>query len=250
MKGIRKFYLIGLGAALAAVVLFCGWLTETLYVATMGTAAAVHRPRVVLDAGHGGSDGGAVGNGITEKEINLILAQKTELLCRIFGFEVVMTREEDISIHDPDKKTIRAQKNSDLHNRLEMMKEEGLCAVVSIHLNKFQESVIRGAQIFYSPNTPESEELAEIIQSSVRTFIQPDNGRKIKRADSALFLLYNSTVNPTVLVECGFLSNPGEAELLKSGEHQDKLAMTICYSLMKFNNREEGTIDGSEQGQE
>lgn len=245
----KIFYLLGLGLALIVGGVLFGWLSDTLYLATMSTAAQVHRPKVVLDAGHGGMDGGAVCSGITEKDINLILAHKTKVLCRIFGFDVLMTREDDISIHDSDKKTIRAQKNSDLHNRLKLMTEEGICAAISIHLNKYQQSSIWGAQVFYSPNTSQSEELADIIQENIRTYIQPKNHRKTKKADSALFLLYNNKVNPAVLVECGFISNPREAELLKTGEYQDKLAMVTCYSLIKFNNREEDIRNGSDEGE-
>ena len=243
-------YFICIGILVTATAFFCGWLTQRLYISTMGTTASVHRPRIVLDAGHGGIDGGATGNGITEKEINLILVEKTEMLCELFGFDVVLTRSEDISIHDPDKKTVRSQKNSDLRNRLEIMKEPGLCAAVSIHLNKFPQSSVKGAQVFYSPNLPQSKVLAETIQTNIHTYVQPENSRKIKKADSALFLLYNNSVNPAVMVECGFLSNPEEAERLQSGEHQDRLAMSLCYSLMKFNNLEEEYVDGSKQSEE
>ncbi|MEA5012103.1 MAG: N-acetylmuramoyl-L-alanine amidase [Angelakisella sp.] len=249
MRGKKRIYFLTMGFALAAAVLFCGWLTDTLYIATMQTTAAVNRPKIVLDAGHGGMDGGATGNGITEKDINLSLTNKTKTLCTLFGFDVIMTREEDVSIHDESKKSIRLQKNSDLHNRLEIMQQPGLCAVVSIHLNKFQQSAVHGAQMFYSPHLPQSKELAQMLQDNIRAYIQNDNNRKIKKADSTLFLLYNNKINPAILAECGFLSNPGEASLLKTEEYQDKLAMAICYSLMKFQNREEGIIGGSEQGQ-
>ena len=161
------------------------------------------RPVVILDPGHGGVDGGAESNGITEKEINLAIAHKVREFCTLFGFEVRMTRQEDVSIHDADKTTIRAQKNSDLKNRLKIMTEDANAVVVSIHLNKFPQSRVKGAQVFYSPKSQGSDLLAQTVQDSFRTLLQPENTRQIKKADSSLFLLYNNTVNPAVLVECG-----------------------------------------------
>ena len=97
----------------------------------------------------------------------------------------------------------------------------------------------QGAQVFYSPRLNESKVLAETIQQSFKEMLQPNNKRAIKPADKNLYLLYNNDVTPAVIVECGFISNPGEAELLKTDSYQDRVAMTICYSLMKYNNREE-----------
>ena len=192
------------------------------------------RPVVILDPGHGGVDGGAESNGITEKEINLAIAHKVREFCTLFGFEVRMTRQEDVSIHDADKTTIRAQKNSDLKNRLKIMTEDANAVVVSIHLNKFPQSRVKGAQVFYAPKSQGSDLLAQTVQDSFRTLLQPENTRQIKKADSSLFLLYNNTVNPAVLVECGFISNPEEAALLKTEDYQDKVAFAICCSLLPF----------------
>lgn len=194
------------------------------------------RPVVVLDPGHGGIDGGAESGGIIEKNINLTIAKKVRELCLLFGFDVRMTRQEDVSIHDPDKTTIRAQKNSDLNNRLKIMTSDPSAVVVSIHLNKYPQSRVRGAQVFYAPKSQGSELLAQTIQDNFKNLLQPDNQRKIKKADSSLFLLYNNSVTPAVLVECGFLSNPDEAALLSSEEYQDKVAFAICWSLVQFYN--------------
>ena len=192
------------------------------------------RPVVILDPGHGGVDGGAESNGITEKEINLAIAHKVREFCTLFGFEVRMTRDEDISIHDPGKNTVRAQKNSDLKNRLKLMTQDPTAVVVSIHLNKFPQSRIKGAQVFYAAKSQGSELLAQTIQDNFRGLLQPENTRQIKKADSSLFLLYNNTVTPAVLVECGFLSNPEEAALLKTEDYQDQVAFAICCSLLQF----------------
>lgn len=210
------------------------------------------RPVVVLDPGHGGVDGGAQSNGVTEKDVNLSIAKKVRELCLLFGFEVRMTRQEDVSIHDQGKTTIRAQKNSDLNNRLKIMTQDPGAVVVSIHLNKFPQSRVRGAQVFYAPKSQGSELLAQTIQDNFKTLLQPDNDRQIKKADSSLFLLYNNTVTPAVLVECGFISNPDEAALLASEDYQDQVAFAICWSLLQFYNgsfgeeTEAGAFDLSE----
>ena len=132
------------------------------------------------------------------------------------------------------KETIRAQKNSDLKNRLAMMTADPTSVAVSIHLNKFPQSRVKGAQVFYAPRSQRSELLAQTIQDNFRGLLQPDNTRQIKKADNSLFLLYNNTVTPAVLVECGFLSNPEEAALLASEDYQDKVAFAICWSLLQF----------------
>ena len=208
-------------------------LDDTLLTGVMLTAAA-NKLVVVLDPGHGGEDGGAQANGINEKEINLILAKKERLLCQLFGFQVVMTREDDRSIHDQQAQTIREQKTSDLHNRLALMTSYSGSIAVSIHLNKFTQSYVHGAQVFYAPRSSGSERLAETIQEGFRQYLQPDNTRQIKPADQSLFLLDQNTVTPGVLVECGFISNPEEAAQLQDTEYQDQIAMVICHSLIKF----------------
>lgn len=230
----RKCLLIlGAVTVLVTAALVFGALDRTLETRTVGLPTTT-RPVVILDPGHGGVDGGASANGIVEKELNLAIALKTRELCSLFGFDVQMTREEDISIHDEGKITIRDQKNSDLKNRLAIMTAQPESVVVSIHMNKFPQSRIKGAQVFYAPKAPGSEELAQTIQDNVRLLIQPENTRQIKRADSSLFLLYNNTVNPAVLVECGFISNPDEAALLQQEEYQDQMAFTLCCSLLEF----------------
>ena len=163
-------------------------LDDTLMTGVMRTTAA-NRPVVVLDPGHGGEDGGAQANGVNEKEINLILARKERLLCQLFGFQVVMTRDDDRSIHDQQAKTIREQKTSDLHNRLAIMTSDPGSIAVSIHLNKFPESYVHGAQVFYAPGSPGSDILAETIQQGFCQYLQPDNTRQIKPC-----LLYTSSM--------------------------------------------------------
>ncbi len=230
----RVYAMVLGGAVLTGAVWFAlSSLGRTLESRAVGLPTTT-RPVVILDPGHGGVDGGAEGNGIVEKEVNLAIARKVREFCTLFGFEVRMTRDEDISIHDPGKNTVRAQKNSDLKNRLKLMTQDPTAVVVSIHLNKFPQSRIKGAQVFYAAKSQGSELLAQTIQDNFRGFLQPENTRQIKKADSSLFLLYNNTVTPAVLVECGFLSNPEEAALLKTEDYQDQVAFAICCSLLQF----------------
>ena len=230
----------------AAAVFFSAGLDQALQARTVSLPATT-KPVVVLDPGHGGMDGGAECGGVIEKHINLTIARKTAALCRLFGFEVIMTRDSDVSIHDSDKTTVRSQKRSDLHNRLAIMTETPGSVVVSIHLNKFPESYVHGAQVFYAPKTEESKILAETMRGNIQEVLQPDNEREIKRADSSLFLLYNNTVNPAVLLECGFISNPDESLMLRDDEYQDKIALMICYTLIEFQNGGEPSDDATMQ---
>ena len=236
-KQNRWFPLFFLSAlvTLGAVLLLLPHLERRMAVQTLAVAQS-NRPVVVLDAGHGGFDGGAQANGINEKEINLAITQKERMLCTLFGFQVVMTRDEDESIHDADAAN---KKRSDMHKRLAVMLADPQSVTVSIHLNKFTQTSARGAQVFYAPAAPDSNILAQTIQDSFRLLLQPENKREIKKADKSLYLLYNNKITPAVLVECGFISNEGEAALLKTEKYQDQVAMTICYSLMKFQNRGE-----------
>jgi N-acetylmuramoyl-L-alanine amidase len=192
------------------------------------------RPIVVIDPGHGGADGGAVGvGGVQEKEINLALSHKLRCLFELGGFEVIMTRETDISIHDPGITTLRKQKTSDLHNRLAIAQGHPGALFISIHQNKFSVSKYWGAQVFYGPQNPDSRQLAQLIQSSIREGLQTENTREIKQAEKNLFLVYNLE-NPAVLVECGFLSNPTESARLQEPDYQDALAFCIYKAAVEY----------------
>ena len=188
------------------------------------------RPTVVIDAGHGGIDGGAVANDIIEKDINLAIAQKLDAMLRMGGFDTVMVRNEDISIHDDSADTVHEKKVSDLYNRLKLAQSTPNDIFVSIHQNKFPQSRYYGAQVFYGPKNEESSALAQTIQQNIASYLQPENERETKRATNDLFILYNVEC-PAVLVECGFLSNANEAALLATEEYQDQLAFIIYLSI-------------------
>ena len=189
-------------------------------------------PIIILDAGHGGEDGGASSDdGILEKDINLKIALKLRDMLNLSGFDVKMTRDKDISIYDQSAKSVREQKVSDLKNRLAMVNENTNNILLSIHQNKFTQSKYFGTQIFYSENNPKSFEIADKIKTSVVKLTQPDNTRETKPGKD-IFLL-SQTQNPAVIVECGFLSNPDEAAKLNSNDYQQQLAFAIYCGFLQ-----------------
>ncbi|WRS28115.1 N-acetylmuramoyl-L-alanine amidase [Oscillospiraceae bacterium MB08-C2-2] len=191
-------------------------------------------PVIILDPGHGGQDGGAVGvDKIVEKDINLSIALMLRDQLEISGFTVVMTREDDRSIHDEGIKGAKKQKTSDLHNRLSIMNSYPNALFLSIHQNQFGDSRSNGIQIFYSPNNEESKELASTIQQNMVEMLQPENKRLQKSAGKNLFLMYEAQC-PAVLIECGFLSNRTEAYKLADPEYQSKLAFVTLCSVLEY----------------
>ncbi len=193
------------------------------------------RPKVIVDAGHGGFDGGAVGiNGVVEKGINLAISQDLGACLEWCGFQVLYTRTTDDDTSDQGLSTTREKKTSDLYNRLDLMEENADGVVVSIHQNKFEDPSCWGAQVFYGTQQQEtSSRLAEIIRGNIRLLLQPENEREIKAAYDTLFLL-NNAPQTIVMVECGFVSNPREASLLSTPDYQQQMAFAIALSLLQF----------------
>lgn len=189
---------------------------------------------VIIDAGHGGEDGGTQSSdGTLEKDINLQISLKLEKLLKLMGYNTVMVRSEDKLIYSGNPDTTRARKVSDLNNRLEIAKAYPNAIFISVHQNFFTQSKYSGAQVFYSPNNENSKLLAESIQSSIVELIQPENGRKIKKSGSDIFLLDRIEI-PAVMVECGFMSNPSESLLLKDEQYQKKTALSIADGINKY----------------
>lgn len=189
---------------------------------------------IIVDAGHGGEDGGAIGiDNILEKDINLDIALFLNDYLKITGIKTRLIRESDVSIYSENAKSLREKKNSDLKNRLEIFNSNDKNIVVSIHQNKFEQSKYYGTQIFFSKNNPESRILAENIKNSVVSLLQPDNKREIKPADKNIYLLYNSKV-PSIIVECGFISNPHEAELLTTENYKKDIAFAIYCGILDY----------------
>ena len=235
---IFKKRIIGISVWLIAIVtiaLFSGLSQEVI---KTSVKAEIY-PQIILDAGHGGFDGGAVANdGTVEKDINLNITLTLEKMLKQSGFEVVMTRTDDSSTESNSNDKIAKKKKSDLNNRLELMKKYDDAVFVSIHLNKFTTSAARGSQIFYSSKVDSSKNLADSIQNSIVRKIQPENTRVNKKSTSSTYILHNATV-PAVIVECGFLSNKAELELLKNEEYQNKMAFCIYCGILDFYNNKE-----------
>lgn len=204
-------------------------------VKTVSTANVfANETTIIIDAGHGGEDGGAIGaDGTVEKNINLSISLKLNDILSSLGYKTRMVRTEDISIHDSTAMTIRDKKVSDIHNRVQIMEEYDNCIYVSIHQNKYDDSKIWGAQTFYSPNNEESKDLAEFIQKNIISTLQPDNNRVVKKSGTNIYVLYNAP-KTAVMVECGFLSNPNELDKLKSENYQTQLALSITNGIINF----------------
>ena len=194
-------------------------------------------PVIVLDAGHGGIDGGCTSaDGVPEKGINLDILLRLRDILEVNGYEVRVTRDSDRSIHDEGVEGIAAQKSSDMDNRLAMFNESGNAVCVSVHQNQFTDPKYKGAQMIYSGSNSTSEVLARALQSRFRELLQPDNDREIKLCGKELFLCYYSD-NPTVMAECGFMSNPDEAALLNTEEYRGKVAFTLFAGINDFVHR-------------
>lgn len=191
-------------------------------------------PTVIIDAGHGGFDGGAsAGDGTVEKDINLLISTKAAHMLRLNGFKVVMTRTNDTGTEDDQTQTIAKRKKSDLGNRLQIMKDNPDAVFVSIHLNKFTTSAANGAQVFYTKNYKEAYSLAQAVQQSIVSLVQPQNLRVIKQGTDSTYLLKNAAV-PAIIVECGFLSNKAELEKLKSDDYQTQMALAIVGGIIDY----------------
>lgn len=195
-----------------------------------------HIKRVVLDAGHGGEDGGASSqDGILEKELNLKITLLLAELLRANGVEVILTRSTDTLLYDRNVDYHGRKKALDLAERKRIAEDTADSIFVSIHMNTYPQADCKGLQVWYSPNDPASYGIAEQIQRTTRTLLQPENDRRIKEAGSGIYLLHHIQT-PCVLVECGFLSSPEEAAMLNTPEYQKKLAFVLFCAIMQAEN--------------
>lgn len=194
---------------------------------------------IIIDAGHGGIDGGtSASDGTVEKDLNLQISLKINEILKSMGIKTAMTRTDDASLNNQNASTIRQKKVSDIKNRLAIINETDDAVFVSIHQNHFSQEKYSGAQVFYSKNNPQSQVLAEKIRFQLISVLQPENTREIKPSGSEIYLLHHAKV-PAVMVECGFLSNYNETQLLKDEEYQRKLAFTVAMGIFDFLNQTE-----------
>ena len=195
------------------------------------TASADEKITVVLDPGHGGRDGGAVGDdGTLEKGLNLSVALKLKAILESADIHVVMTRETDIELASPDSPHKKAD---DLKARLELAEKQKNAIFVSIHMNKFPIEKYRGLQVYYSENHAESLILAQTVQNRAQEALHNTEDRKVKPAGDSIYLMSHLKI-PAILIECGFLSNTEERELLKSENYQKKLALCLSAAILEY----------------
>lgn len=194
----------------------------------------VKNKTIIIDAGHRTEKiGGAVAqDGTTEAEINLKIALKVQNLLEQAGSKVILTRSDENGIYDIDKKTLRNKKASDLKNRVKIGNESGADIFISIHLNKIAQEKYWGWQTFFKSGNEDSKRLAESLQNGLNNTIQKENKRKALKIEN-VYIIKNIKI-PTTIVECGFLSNNQELELLKTEEYQDKLAWGIYMGIMDY----------------
>ena len=188
---------------------------------------------IVIDAGHGGIDPGKVGiNDAEEKVLNLQIALRLKALLESEGIKVVLTREDENGLY---KEGTKNKKVEDMQKRCEIITEAMPVFTISIHQNSYPEEYVKGAQTFYYGKSVEGKELAEIIQASMVERLDKENHRTAKANES--YYLLKRTPTPTVIVECGFLSNSQEAELLATEEYQEQVAWAIHMGVMQYLNR-------------
>ena len=223
---------------IAVILVLSFWFNSRIkakYQPLSPTFSESNAPTFVVDAGHGGEDGGAVAaDGTTEKELNLEISTTLALLYELNGNKYAMTRDNDTLLYDKynDLECYQGKKKVyDLKNRVRMTKEYSTPVYVGIHMNSFSSSKYSGLQVYYSKNNGTSKAFADTVQKNTSTYLQKSNTRKTKAADSSIFILDNLDC-PAVLIECGFMSNNEELSLLKTSQYRQKLSSVIFASSL------------------
>lgn len=227
-----EFVIFGIISALISLILIIPMLNFDFPLPSVDVEA---QPKytIVIDAGHGGEDGGCEGNGLIEKDLNLDISLRVASLLQASGVNVVLTRDTDVLLYDINSDYKGHKKAQDVRKRLEIAQSCENPLLVSIHMNYYPQTQYSGLQIWYTKNEPTSKSLANLIQSNVKSALQPNNKRTTKEATSGIFLLHNATF-PAVLIECGFLSNKDEANALGDAEYRQKLSEIIFKSIMDY----------------
>lgn len=229
-KSLKKV----LALAVALTLVIAG--TAAIWPAQQGRSAfapvRLSEKQLILDAGHGGEDGGAVSlTGVPESGINLSITLKLDQLLGFYGVSPILLRETNISLHDPEADTLRKKKVSDLRNRVAAIEAVENAVLLSIHQNTFSNAAYHGAQTFYRPGE-ESEALAQMMQDTLREGADPGNQRTPTKIPDSIYLMKHITC-PAVLVECGFLSNPAEEAKLRDGGYQTRLAACMASAWLR-----------------
>ena len=225
------------GIIAVGVVLFCAILVGLMVRSSPNVSSRVMLSRssvIVIDPGHGGIDGGAQSpDGRCEKDYNLAVAKALKKICDKAQIKTILTRDgDDLPLTYSPEQTPLSKKRQDLNYRRTLPKTKKADLLITIHMNKFQSTKAHGAQVFYDTHFEGSEQLAAAIQKELLT-LDPTNTRTSKPAESSIYLFKNPNV-PTILVECGFLSNPEEEKKLRSSSYQKKLAQCIYQGILRY----------------
>lgn len=234
MKELIKKYGIGIGLGIA-VAAGCLVMDAGDWSVTSDQAKNA-KYTIVVDSGHGGIDPGKVSaDGAYEKDVNLAIALKLRDELRKRDCQVVMTRESDAGLYDPSASN---KKMSDMKKRIEIMNDSNPDLIVSIHQNSFSDTISKGAQVFYQSTSETGKALAETLQNVWKSKLDPENNRQCK-ANNDYYLLQHSEAT-MVIVECGFMSNPGEAAQLQTEEYQSKVATVLADGLIEYLEKQDG----------
>ena len=229
---LRKKILVLAALLLFGVLLLCGTFVRGA-LPVFRPSGVPERSVIVIDAGHGGEDGGAVAaDGTVESGINLAIAQDLDALLRFLGCETRMTRTEDAAIYSDGARTLREKKASDLKNRTALANGTPGALLISIHQNCLPgHPGVRGAQVFYNAVEP-SRQLAEVVQQALNGTVN-ESAKTAKPIGDGVYLMSHTTC-PAILVECGFLSNPEETALLQQSSYQVKMAAVIAAAYCQY----------------
>ncbi len=227
----KKRVIIVLAVVLLIVVLLWKQSWEQKKVPTM----AQNGPVLIIDAGHGGADGGAsTAGGVLEADLNLSISLKLDALAHLYGRDTVLTRETQEINYPSEANTIAKQKVYDQKNRVGLINQYPNGVLVSVHQNYYPDSRPSGAQVLYG-HTPESEVFGKLLHVNLVAALDPSNRRVAAPIDDNIYLMRNAQCT-AVLVECGFLSNPGEAELLCDDNYQNQISVILLASYLEYLN--------------
>lgn len=228
---VRKRYLYLIVVVLILIIFLAVFHKEK--VAT--TYLPINNKVIGIDPGHGGTDPGAVGrNGTSENEINLSIALKLKRFIEQSGGIVVITRDDLNGLYTEGLDASKTKKSEDLNKRREII-DEGDCDIfLTIHLNSFPQSKYYGAQTFYKDGCEKSKKLAEIVQEELKNTLDQNNKRMPQKRDDVYVL--REVKSPSILIECGFLSNPGEEKLLAEEKYQEKIAWAVYIGIIRYFN--------------
>ena len=236
-RGDRMYIVIHgkklLTVALVLLLVFAAVFLHNQLATAEIAAMAEQIPILIIDAGHGGADGGAsTEDGVLESDINLAIAGKLNALAHLYGVNTVMTRETAEIDYPAEADTIAKQKVYDQKNRVALINSYPEGILISIHQNFYPDSRPMGAQVLYG-HTTEGEAFGKLLHENLVTTLDPDNRRVASPIDDNIYLMRNAMCT-AVLVECGFLSNPQEAALLNSTAYQNKISVVLLASYLEY----------------